>query len=127
MTIGPTSDYALTYDIETPEVLDRVTTFFRILWVIPIAIVYGLLSAAATYSKAVFTADGEFVTTVTWSTGGIVAGLSAATALMIIFRQKYPRWWFDFAVEFTRFATRIAVYVMLQTDRYPSTDEHQTV
>ena len=127
MTSRDSAAYALTYDIDRPSTLDRVTTAFRLLWVIPIAIIYWLVSASGYYSTEVFTANGEFVETVAWSTGGIVAGLAAATGLMIIFRQKYPRWWFDFAVEFTRFVARIAAYVMLLTDRYPSTDEEQSI
>jgi hypothetical protein len=59
--------------------------------------------------------------------GGIAAGLVAATVLMIVFRQRYPRWWFDFALELNRFSTRIGAYVGLLTDQYPSTVEHQSV
>lgn len=125
-SFAPTDRYALTYDIDYPDGLDRVTTFFRLLWIIPIGIIYSLLSASS-YTTKVVTEGNEIVGTVTWSTGGIVGGLAAATGLMIIFRQKYPRWWFDFAAEFTKFATRIAAYLMLQTDFYPSTDEEQTV
>jgi hypothetical protein len=47
--------------------------------------------------------------------------------LMIVFREKYPRWWFDFALELSRFGTRVGAYVALLTDRYPSTDESQSV
>ena len=59
--------------------------------------------------------------------GGIAGGLFAATALLIVFRQRYPRWWFDFALEFLRFATRVWAYVALLTDRYPSTEDAQAV
>jgi hypothetical protein len=47
--------------------------------------------------------------------------------LMIVFRQKYPRWWFDFALELSRFSSRVGAYLTLLTDRYPSTDETQSV
>ena len=60
------------------------------------------------------------------SGGGIVAGLAAATALMIVFRQRYPRWWFDFARELVRFQTRVGAYFVLLTDQYPSTVEEQS-
>jgi hypothetical protein len=46
---------------------------------------------------------------------------------MIVFRQKYPRWWFDFAREFARFGMRVGAYLALLTDRYPSTVEEQSV
>ena len=46
---------------------------------------------------------------------------------MILFRQKYPRWWFDWNRELLRFTNRVGVYMALMDDRYPSTDEHQAV
>jgi hypothetical protein len=56
-----------------------------------------------------------------------VSGLFLATLLMILFRQRYPRWWFDFALELARFSTRIGAYFALLTDQYPSTVEEQNV
>jgi hypothetical protein len=64
---------------------------------------------------------------VTSSGGGIAFGLFAATALLIIFRQRYPRWWFDFALELNRFSTRVGAYLFLLTDCYPSTVDTQSV
>jgi hypothetical protein len=61
------------------------------------------------------------------TSGGISGGLFLATLLMIVFRQRYPRWWFDFAVELTRFSTRVWAYLALLTDQYPSTVEEQSV
>jgi hypothetical protein len=101
---------------------NRVTTLFRVVLVIPIAIVYGVLTAGAT--KTAYAESGQTVST---TSGGIVAGLFVATLLMILFRQRYPRWWFDFARELTRFAARIGAYVVLLTDDYPSTVEEQKV
>jgi hypothetical protein len=46
---------------------------------------------------------------------------------MILFRQKYPRWWYDWNLELMRFSNRIAAYLALMDDRYPSTDERQGV
>jgi hypothetical protein len=46
---------------------------------------------------------------------------------MILFRQKYPRWWFDWNLQLLRFASRIGIYLALMDDRYPSTDEQQSV
>lgn len=120
----PTNNvYPARLEIDYPTELDRVTTFFRLLWVIPIAIVLGLLTQGGD-STTVITENGEEIIT---SGGGIVAGLFLATLLMIVFRQKYPRWWFDFAKELSRFSTRVGAYVALLTDRYPSTDEEQNV
>lgn len=101
---------------------NRVTTLFRLVLVVPIAIVYGALTAGA--SDTVYQESGKTVST---TSGGIVAGLFVATLLMILFRQRYPRWWFDFARELTRFAARIGAYVVLLTDDYPSTVEEQRV
>jgi hypothetical protein len=72
----------------------------------------------------VYDQSGQVVTT---TSGGIAAGLFLATLLMILFRQRYPRWWFDFALELARFSTRIGAYLALLTDQYPSTVEEQDV
>jgi hypothetical protein len=114
--------YPARLTIDRPDQLNRVTTAFRIILVIPIAIVIGILtsSGAATWE----TDDGEWVTT-----GGasITGALFAVTLLMIVFRQRYPRWWFDFALELARFGARVSAYLALVTDRYPSTVEEQSV
>ena len=119
--------YAARLDIDYPERLDRLTSFFRLFWVIPIGIVLGFLSAQATSTVIVINTSGQVVSTVSRSGGGIVGGLFAATLLMILFRQRYPRWWFDFALEFTRFSNRVGAYVALLTDTYPSTVEEQSI
>jgi uncharacterized protein DUF4389 len=114
--------YAARLEIDYPERLDRVTTFFRLVWVIPIAVILSLLTASG--GTRVVTETGE---TVRRSGGGIAGGLAVATALMILFRQRYPRWWFDFSRELVRFGTRVGAYLALLTDRYPSTVEEQSV
>ena len=114
--------YAARLQIDYPEQLDRVTTFFRLIWTIPIGIIFSLL--AATGDIETLTATGERVSA---DAGGILAGLAGATALMIVFRQRYPRWWFDFARELVRFSTRVGAYLVLLTDQYPSTVEAQSV
>jgi hypothetical protein len=119
--------YPVRLDIDYPETLDRFTTFFRLIWAIPIVSVLALISASATSTVTVITETGEIVSQITDTGGGIVAGLFAATALMIVFRQKYPRWWFNFALELERFSTRVGAYVVLLTDRYPSTVDEQSV
>jgi len=114
--------YAARLQIDYPEELDRFTTFFRLIWIIPIGVILALLSAGGD-AEAV-TETGERVSA---NAGGIAAGLAVATALMIIFRQRYPRWWFDFAREFVRFSARVSAYFALLTDQYPSTVEEQSV
>jgi hypothetical protein len=59
--------------------------------------------------------------------GDIATGLVVGTALMILFRQRYPRWWFDFALELTRFSARVGTYLFLLSDKYPSTEDKQSV
>ena len=120
-TPAPTA-YAARLDVDYPDRHDRVTTFFRVVLVIPIAIVIGVLTAGAT--QTVYDQNGQVVST---TSGGIVAGLFVATVLMILFRQRYPRWWFDFARELTRFGARVTAYLALLTDQYPSTVDEQSV
>jgi hypothetical protein len=118
----PAAPYAARLDVDYPEQLDRLTTLFRLIWAIPILIILGLLSA--TGNETVVTEAGERVRE---SGGGIAGGLFAATLLMILFRMRYPRWWFDFARELSRFSARVGAYLALVTDRYPSTVEEQSV
>ena len=103
--------------------LDRLTTAFRIFTVIPIAIV---LSSIGGYTGSGTWDGGTGGTTTTIAIGG-TGLLFLPPLLMILFRQKYPRWWFDWNLELLRFMNRVEVYVALMDDRYPSTDEHQSV
>jgi Domain of unknown function (DUF4389) len=112
--------YPVQVEVQYPErPLNRLTTALRVFTIIPIAIVLASVS-------------GE---TWSWSTSGttrtVVAGaggtLFLGPLLMILFRQKYPRWWFDWNLELTRFSSRVAVYGALLDDRYPSTDEQQSL
>ncbi len=114
--------YPARLEVDYPDQHNRVTTFFRLLMAIPIVIVIGALTAGAT--RTVYDQSGEAVTS---SSGGITAGLFAATLLMILFRHRYPRWWFDFALELTRFSARVWAYIALLTDEYPSTVDEQSV
>ena len=114
--------YAASLNIDYPERLSRVTTLFRLIWIIPIAVVLSLLTASG--NQTMVSATGEQLRTVGF---GLLGGLAIATALMIAIRLRYPRWWFDFARELTRFGVRVGAYLALLTDRYPSTVEEQTV
>jgi hypothetical protein len=108
----PSAAYAARLNIDYPEKLDRMTTLLRVIWVLPIAVILSLVMA---------TGDGA-------RTGGaLFGGLWLATVLMVAFRVLYPRWWFDFARELTRFGARVGAYLALLTDRYPSTVAEQSV
>jgi hypothetical protein len=114
--------YAARLQIDYPERLDRLTTVFRLIWIIPIGIILGLLTAPGGPRTV-----AETGRTVGRSGLGIMGSLAVATALMILFRQRYPRWWFDFARELVRFGTRVGAYLALLTDKYPSTVDEQSV
>jgi hypothetical protein len=123
------TEYAARLQVDYPESLDRLTTFFRIIWIIPIAIILGLISGAGetVTNTVVLNEAGEVVKRTRDTAGGLASGITAAVALMIIFRQRYPRWWFDFSRELTRFGARVLAYGFLLTDEYPSTVEEQSV
>lgn len=112
------ADYPITFSVDYPErQLNRLSTFFRIFAAIPILIVSALLSGSY-YAEA-----GNYG-------GWVGAGIGLLTAplvVMILFRKKYPRWWYDWNLEVMRFGNRIGVYLSLMDDEYPSTDEMQAV
>ena len=108
--------FPATLDIDYPDrELDRLTSFFRPLTMIPIAIVLSFVTRA--------TVRGDTTNYVVGS-GGIVC---LATVLMLLFRQKYPRWWFDWNLALTRFGLRVWAYLALLRDEYPSTDDEQAI
>jgi hypothetical protein len=113
------STYPVQFSVDYPDrQLNRVTTFFRIFVAIPILILLGTVSGGTwqwTYENG---------TTVVAGAGGL---LFFGPLLMILFRRKYPRWWFDWNLELQRFANRVTAYLALMDDRYPSTDDHQSV
>jgi hypothetical protein len=115
------TEYAARLEVDYPEKLDRLTTFFRLIWIIPIAIILALITTAG--ETATVNEVGEVIR----RGGGLPSGLAVATALMILFRQRYPRWWFDFVRELARFGGRVFAYLVLLTDRYPSTVDEQAV
>ena len=96
--------YAARLEVDYPEELDRVvSTFFRIVWAIPILILSALISGTGSETITTVSDTGETLSQVTRSGGGITGGIFVATALMLVIRRKYPRWWFDFLLEFERF------------------------
>lgn len=116
--------YPARLDIEYPDHLDRVSTLFRVLFAIPILVILALLTSGG---SGTVTMDDRGAETVRNSGAGIVAGLAFATALMIVVRQRYPRWWFDFQLALARFSTRVGAYMTLLRDEYPSTEDEQAV
>ena len=110
--------YPATLDIDYSDKSDRLTAFFRLILVIPIMIILGLL-----IDNNVGPECGEYVDEASYGVGLIVL----PTLLMILFRQKYPKWWFNFNVELVKFTTRVFAYIFLLRDEYPSTDEEQAV
>ncbi len=114
--------YPATFNIDYPEKLDRLSTFFRLVWSIPVLVVVTLLSAWS--SEQFIDKAGDNAVS---GGGGVAFGLFGATLLMILFRQRYPRWWFDFGLELNRFSSRVGAYLFLMTDRYPSTEDKQSV
>jgi len=119
--------YPARLSIDYPESLNRVSTLFRLIWAIPIVVILAVLTATASDTVTVITDSGEVVSRVTTTGLGIAGGLFVATMLMIVFRQRYPRWWFDFSLALNRFSNRVGAYMGLLTDRYPSTEEEQSV
>lgn len=111
--------YPVQFGVDYPaRPLNRLTTAFRMFVAIPILVVLGTLPSLALHSNNQTAMDSSAV-----GSGLIFLPL----VLMIVFRQKYPRWWFDWNLEFLRFSNRIAAYLALLDDRYPSTDETQAV
>ena len=123
MEAGAPTGYPVAFSVDYPDrPLNRLTTGFRIFVAIPILIVAATLGGEG--SSYYGSAGGEHWA---WGGGGAAAVLVLGPLLMILFRQKYPRWWYDWNLEVMRFENRIAAYLALMNDRYPSTDEHQSV
>jgi hypothetical protein len=109
----PVPVFPLTYSVEYPDrSLNRLSTGLRFLWIIPIAVIVSLLTRAGANTGGWWW--------IAW--GGL---LWAPTVLMILFRQKYPHWWFDWNLNLTKFLVRVGAYAQLLRDEYPSTDEEQ--
>ncbi|MGH4024353.1 MAG: DUF4389 domain-containing protein [Pseudonocardiaceae bacterium] len=111
--------YPVQFDVDYPDQgLSRLTTFFRLILAIPIGIVLVLVSGPA----GTFT--GEEGRSLAIGAGGL---LFLPPLLLLLFRRKYPRWWFDWNLELLRFSNRVGTYLALLRDEYPSTDERQAV
>jgi hypothetical protein len=118
------TNYPVTFAVDYPDRdLNRLTTAFRIIAAIPIVILLSLLTSASIRYVTTTNGTNETVTTVATGAGLLVLPL----VLMIVFRQKYPRWWFDWNLQLLRFSNRVTAYIGLLDDHYPSTDEEQAV
>lgn len=115
-------NYPVIFSVEYPDrALNRISTAFRLLAVIPIAVLALLLQAQEIpTSLAALGSLGSAALT----GGGVIV---IPTALMIVVRGKYPRWWYNWNLELLRFTNRMVVYIALMDDRYPSTDDQQSV
>ncbi len=116
--------YPVQLSVEYPDrPLNRLTSFLRIFTIIPIAIVLDIVSGRLSDLSGTLDVRGTSTSFVAWTgTGGL---LFLAPLLMILFRRKYPRWWFDWNLELQRFGNRVGTYFALMNDQYPATDEHQ--
>jgi hypothetical protein len=113
-------EYPVQFSVDYPDRdIHRVTTAFWIFTIINLAIVL-IKFSGGTWEWS--TRHGGTTTAV--AAGGL---LFLGPLLMILFRKKYPRWWFDWNLELQRFSNRVGIYLALMDDGYPSTDEHQSV
>ena len=116
--ITGTPTYPVQFSVDYPDrALDRLTTFFRPIVAVPILLVLAAISGGTVRFSQAGTAG-------LLGRGGV---LFLPPLLLIVFRQKYPRWWFDWNLELLRFSNRVTAYLALLDDRYPSTDEQQAV
>ena len=128
------AQYPVQFAVEYPDrPLDRLTSFFRIFVIIPIAIVLGTVaggsweSAGSSIMHSGSSTMHSGSSTMYYGAAGAGGLLFFGPLLMILFRQKYPRWWFDWNLELQRFINRVWTYLALMNDSYPATDVHQWV
>jgi LPXTG-motif cell wall-anchored protein len=115
---NPAEGFPATLEIEYPDrELNRLTTAFRLFTVIPIAVILALLSGPQT-------GGGQSHRGFALAGGGLVV---LPTILLLVFTRRYPRWWFDWNLELTRFSARVGAYLALLRDEYPSAEDEQAV
>jgi Domain of unknown function (DUF4389) len=118
----PPAAFPATLEIEYPDRdLNRLTTAFRFLTVIPIAIILSLINGPQIRAGG---PHGPHDSNAILAVGGLIF---VPTVLMLLFARRYPRWWFDWNLELTKFSTRVGAYIALLRDEYPSTEDEQTV
>ena len=114
--------YPARLDIDYAERRQRLSALVRVFLALPPLIILALISAGGDE-----TAAKEGSEMVTRGAGSITSGLFVATVLTLLFVKRYPRWWFDFLLEFFRFSARVGAYLFLLTDDYPALEEEQGV
>jgi hypothetical protein len=113
-----TKGYPATLNIDYPEQSDRLTVFFRLFLAIPILIIWVLLVGGSGGSTSADNGNSAYYG---------IGILFVPTLLMILFRKKYPRWWFNWSLALSQFGARVSAYALFLRDEYPSTDEEQAV
>ena len=122
------SSYPVNFSVDYPDrPLNRLTSFFRVFVVIPIAIVLGTVISGGEHAGWGQNGGDQGSGGGGWAVAGFGGALFWGPLLMILFRQKYPGWWFDWNLELQRFANRVTTFFLLMSDRYPATDDHQYV
>jgi len=86
--------YPITVGVAYPEKLSRLSTFFRIILMIPQLFVL-------------------------WFVGIVAFVLMFFAWWAILFTGKYPKGLFDFVAGYLRWSTRLNGYYYLLTDKYP--------
>lgn len=119
--------YPARLTIDYQDKLSRVTTIFRVILAIPILIILGILTSGSDTVIQTVNETGEVVSDTVNTGVGIVGSLFLVTLLLILFRKRYPKWWFDFVLALNRFSLRISAYIALLTDKYPSTEDEQNI
>src|SRR5262249_584072 len=113
------ASYAVQFSVAVPDRdLNRATTFFRIFAAIPILIVLAAVDGGNSYSSHA----GHYAWSFSAGAGGT---LVFAPLLMILFRQKYPRWWFDWNLQLMRLSARVGVFPALMDETYTATAEER--
>ena len=117
-----TNNYPANLSIDYPEKSNKLTVLFRIFLIIPVFIVFCLIVGKITYGSN-SRHSLNYVSDLYYGAGMVFI----PTILMILFRKKYPRWWFEWNISLTKFAARVFSYLVLLRDEYPSTDDEQAV
>lgn len=119
--------YPATLEIDYQDRLGRASTIFRVILILPIAIILWILTSGSETITQRVNGSGEVVGSTTSTGAGIVGALFVVTVLMLLFQKRYPKWWFDFNLALMRFINRVGIYFLLLTDRYPSTEDEQNL
>ena len=98
---GGGSDYPVQLSVDYQGSRNRLSVLLRIILAIPILVVGAFIGG---YFDTGSPELNEAMLPI--SVGGV---LFIGPLLMIVFRKKYPRWWFDWNLELSRFTLRVSV------------------